>query len=293
MPASTRRSIASGVPSPVSAVAVEEQEQRARRAGRRVARRQVFVVADRRVGRADRPFRQVLRRITDPGERCHGLAQVDIEHRMWPMELVSEEVELARPEVERVAPGEVPAVAGDDLARRVLEDERLTILVERELVQRTAQRLGLDVLEDPVPRDRERPAVRRRPRLPPRVVVREEDVAVDPSVRADMDEVCLDANDLHRVAAVPRGELIWVLEDPFAFPNGRARRPGRQRHRDHDRSSETEPAPRARRPADQRIPDGHVGDLLSAGLDGPLPMTGLVIGVDAEHSGGLSLRRLA
>src|SRR4249919_927297 len=207
---------------------------------------------------------------------------------MWSMELVSEVVELAGPEVERVASGVVPAVAGDDLAVRVGDHERLAVLVELESVQGSTEGLGLDVLEDPVPRDRERPTVRRRPRLPPRVVVREEDVAVDPSVRADMDEVCLDANDLHRVAAVPRDELVWVLEDPFAFPDSRARRPGRQRHRDHDRGSETEPAPRARRPADQCIADGHLGDLPSATLDGPLPMTGLVIGVDAEHSGGPS-----
>ena len=61
---------------------------------------------------------------------------------MWSMELVSEVVELAGPEVERVAPGEVPAVAGDDLAGRVGDDERLAILVELESVQRSAQRLG-------------------------------------------------------------------------------------------------------------------------------------------------------
>jgi len=78
-----------------------------------------------------------------------------------------------------VVTGDVPSAPGDYDPCRVGDHEPLTDVVEGELVQRAAERLGLDLLEDAVGQQRERTSVRRRPRLPELIVIGEEDVAVE------------------------------------------------------------------------------------------------------------------
>ena len=185
---------------------------------------------------------------------------------MRAVDLVPEKVELARLEVVGVVTDEVPTVAVDDLASRVGDDEGLACLVVLELVQRTIDLMGLDILELAVVREREEPAVRPGPRLRDLVVVREEEVVGVPVVGPDMDQISRHARDLHRITAVPGRELVRGLDAPVPLDDGCGRRAGGQRHRYQQRPEQAQPTTRARPGRlEQLAGDSHIE--ISSGLE--------------------------